>query len=248
MPPIQSAMRNGARCRKAKRAGGHAFRRQPRHFRTLFRCGHRMGLGCFTHHMHAQGRMRDHGRDVYVIRPRIQCIHIFGEAFPIPGQAFGQHNLWQILHAFHQLHEHIAPIRPARREAHAAIAKQRRGHAIDGRRKQPAAPSRLGIVMRVDIHKARRDDQPLGIDFIRTARRNFTDFYNTAITNGDIGFIRRRAGAIHQRATTNDQACIACHGGFLQVFRMILPRCALAFICAKASTASSRANTRSIGR
>jgi hypothetical protein len=69
-----------------------------------------------------------------------------------------------------------------------------------------------------------------------------------AIAKGDIGFIGRGASAIHQRAATNDQACFACHGRSLQVFRMILPRCALAFICAKASTASSSANTRSIGR
>ena len=248
MPPIQRAMRNGARCRKAKCAGGQAFCRQPRHFRALFRCGHRMGFGRFAHDMHAQGRMRDHGGDIHVIGPRIQRVHVFGEAFPIPRQAFGQHNFRQILNAFHQLHQHIAPFGPARRKTNTAIAKQRGGHAIDRRRKQPAAPGGLRIIMRVDIHKAGRHDQPLGVNLLRRAGRDFANLENAAIANGDIGFIRGRASAIHQRAATNDQACFACHGRSLQVFRMILPRCALAFICAKASTASSSANTRSIGR
>ena len=52
------------------------------------------------------------------------------------------------------------------READAAVAHDRGGHAVPARRRHPFVPRRLPVVMRMDVDEARGDQQPGGVDLL----------------------------------------------------------------------------------
>ena len=98
-----------------------------------------------AHHEDAQRRVRHLGGEVDVAAPRRQRVEIFGEALPVPRHAFAHHQLGDVLDALHDLDQRVAVLRPAGREADAAIAHHHGGDAMpdDGvkRSSQVAWPS-----------------------------------------------------------------------------------------------------------
>jgi len=71
-----------------------------------------------------------------------------------------------VLDALHQADQHVVMLRPHRREADAAIAHDDGGDAEARRRPQPLIPSRLAIVMGVDVDPAWRDELAFGVDLL----------------------------------------------------------------------------------
>src|SRR4051794_9440257 len=112
--------------------------------------------------------MRDLCRHVYGARYRRQCIQIFGEAFPIPLQALGEGDAWDLLHCLHEGNELLVVLSADRRETDTTVSKKDGGHAVPGRRRKHRVPSSLAIVVGMRIHPSWCDHQTHGIDLALT--------------------------------------------------------------------------------
>ena len=119
-----------------------------------------------AHHEHPQRRMRHLRRDIHVVSARVKCVEEIREALPVPRQTFGQHHLGNVLDTLHQLHQHVALRRLCTARSQPAIAEQRSGHTVPGRRRDPAAPRRLRVIVRVRINEAGRHHHAARIDLL----------------------------------------------------------------------------------
>ena len=106
--------------------------------------------------------MRELRTDIQRARHGFQSVKIFGEAFPIPFQPFGQRNAGDVFHTFHQINQRLMMAFLHWRKANAAIAKKQSRHAMPGRRCELRVPSGLAIIMRMHIHPAGRDQPAFG--------------------------------------------------------------------------------------
>ena len=88
----------------------------------------------------------------------VQHVHIFGEGFPAPFDAFGERCARNVLDAFHQLDEPVVLVGAGGGKADAAVAHDDRGHAMPARRCDQRIPRHLTIVMCVNVDPARRHD------------------------------------------------------------------------------------------
>ena len=149
-----------ARGREAERAGAQAFGGELGHALAIL-LGGRLAVGAaLAHHIDPQRGVRHLGGDVGVVAARGDRIEEVGEAVPVPRQAFVQHDLGDVLHALHQVDQHVVLVVVAGREADAAIAEQHGRGAVPGRGRQPVAPGHLRVVVRVHVDEARRDQLP----------------------------------------------------------------------------------------
>ena len=114
-----------------------------------------------------------------------QGIEIVGEALPVPRHALAHHQLGDVLDAFHDLDQRVAVLRPAGREADAAIAHHHGGHAVARGRREALVPGRLPVIVGVDVDEARRDGQALGVDLLAPGAGNAAD-------GGDAAVLARR--------------------------------------------------------
>ncbi len=101
--PRDGPMRDAAGSGDAKRAGLHRLKGQSLH-PLSFRVG---GNGfvidaAIAHHIDAQRRMRHLGSDIDGEASSIDGVHVLGEAFPLPGQAFVQGRAGDIFDALKQ--------------------------------------------------------------------------------------------------------------------------------------------------
>ena len=151
-----------ARCGEAEGTGFQRFLSQSRHGFNIIACRVFPIQPAVTHHVNAQGMMRELRADVQRAGHGFQSVKIFGEAFPIPFEPFGQRNAGDVFHAFHQINQRLMVAFLHRREANAAIAKQQSRHAMPGRRCELRVPSGLPIIMRMHLHPARRDQPAFG--------------------------------------------------------------------------------------
>ena len=127
---VGGAMVERARRREAERAGAQAFGGERGHAPAIL-VGGRLAVGAaLAHHIDAQRRVRHLGRDVGVVATARRWRREIREALPVPRQAFAQHDLGNVLHALHQVDQQVVLVRPAGREADAAIAEQHRRRAV----------------------------------------------------------------------------------------------------------------------
>ena len=77
------------------------------------------------------------------------------------------------------------------READAAVAEDRGGHAVPARRGQVRVPCGLPVEVGVHVDEAGRDEQPVRVDGAPAARVDRADRDDHAIVDGDIGPARR---------------------------------------------------------
>jgi len=126
----RGAVIEGARGGKAECAGTDRVGRKRRHHLVVFDCGRIAPRATLAHDINAQGRMRKLRADTDVEISLRQPVHVVRKAFPGPGNACAQHRLRNVLNAFHQLNQPQMVVRPARREAHPAIAHDRGGDSV----------------------------------------------------------------------------------------------------------------------
>jgi len=196
-------------------SGAHGIGGQLAHLRDVV-VGRGFKLGtALTHHIDAQGAMRQLGGDVDVVRPGFHRVEIFGEAFPVPFKSFVQRGTRNVFDAFHQLDQPLAILDAHRREADAAIAHHDRGHAMPARWIEPGVPRRLPVIVGVDIDKARRDELALGIDLFATAADNLADCGDLAVLHRDVGGDERPAHAVGDASIADDEIEFGCHGVLL---------------------------------
>ena len=115
--------------------------------------------------------MRHLCADVDHMRQSLERIEVLRKALPVKGQTFGQHGSGDVLDALHQIDQEVGCTGAQRRKSHAAVAKERGGHAMDRGRRQLRIPDRLAVVVGMDVDKARRQQQALRIDFAMAAPR-----------------------------------------------------------------------------
>ena len=89
-------------------------------------------------------------------------------------------------------------------ETHAAISEQDGRHAMPARGRKQRIPHRLTVVVRVHVDPAGRDHQPRGIDVAPGRPLLTADGGDPAFCNGNVAAKGSLAGAVHDRAATND--------------------------------------------
>ena len=189
-----------ARGRKADGAGVHRLGCQPPHLVAVSLGGRLAPRSALAHHVHAQRGMRQLRGDVDVKGLGLQRVQVFGEAFPAPGEALGQHGARQVFDAFHEFDQHVALLRPARREANTTVAHDAGGDAVPGRRRELFAPHRLRVVVGVDIDETGRDDLAGGVDFQRAGAQVGTHRRDRMTIDSDVANEGRTARAIDDGA------------------------------------------------
>src|SRR5258708_37717216 len=89
-------------------------------------------------------------------------------------------------------------------ETDTAISKKDGRHSVPARGRKQRIPHRLTVVVRVHVDPARRDHQPRGV-YLAPGRSLFAaDGGDPAFCNGNVTAEGGLAGAIHDRAATNN--------------------------------------------
>src|SRR5690606_38214148 len=187
--------------------GGFRFRRRLKRGRAI------------THHIGADGGMRNLQADIERERRGFNRIHIFGEALPVPLDAFGKRGTRNVLNAFHEAKQPLALFRLAGRKADAAIAHDGRGDTVECRGLEIGVPGNLAVIMRMHIDEAGRHDLTLRIDLLAARGRNLADSGDGAPVNGNIRLDGFAAGAVINGAAPDYDVMLA-HGYFLPIALM----------------------------
>ena len=202
---INRFMQHRAGCGKAQSPCAQAFLHQPRHFGDV-------GFGwlliiraALSHDKGAQRAVRNLRADIDGARQAFERIEIIGKAFPIPFHPLGERSARNILDTLHQADQPIMLVLFRGRKANAAIAHDNRGDAMPARRTHLAVPRCLAVIMGMDVDKPRRDDFARSINLFATRSADLAHSGNDAAIHRDIGDKARRARAINDRSTTNDQ-------------------------------------------
>ena len=182
-----------------------------RHGGIIFR---RRGLAlhaALTHDEDPHRRVRHLRRDVEVVGPGIERVHELLEALPGPRQPFVEHCAGDVLDALHELHQRLPLVGPAGREADAAVADHRRGDAVPRRRRDPAAPGGLRVVMGVGVDEARRHDHAARVDLLVAGAEIGADRRHQAAGDRDVRLAGLAARAVHDCAAADHQRVWPAH-------------------------------------
>jgi hypothetical protein len=121
-------------------------------------------------------------------------------------------------------HHEVAMSRPARGDREAAVADHERGDAEAGRRRGVRVPRQLRIVVGVQIHDARGQHEPLGVDPL--ARRAQIGAASIIADRGDAAVPDCQAAVPGRCAETIDEAGVdddeIVHGSDLLTFGVFL--------------------------
>jgi hypothetical protein len=156
--------------------------------------------------------MRQLRADVDVETAVRKPVHVVGEAFPGPRNAGAQHRLGNVLDALHQLDQPQMIVRPAGREADAAIAHDHGRDAILRRGRDVLAPGDLAVIMGVDVDKACGDELASGVDLVLACVGDLADLGDAAVLDRDIGLEQIAAAPVSNGAAANHEVRIGCHG------------------------------------
>ena len=74
-----------------------------------------------------------------------------------------------------------------------------------------AVPHCLAVVVGVDVHEARCDQLPLGVDLLGAVTRNLADGGDAIALDADIGLDGRASGAVNDGSAAYDQVEFCCH-------------------------------------
>ena len=98
-----------------------------------------------------------------------------------------------VLNTLHELDQKIVVIFPAGGERHTTVPEYYGCDPVPARRRQRRIPPDLGVVVRVAVYPARRDQLTGGIHFLQALHRaRFTDEGDLAVLDGDYGRGRNR--------------------------------------------------------
>ena len=167
-------------------------------------------VGAVAHDVRAQRRVRHVRPDIERAGHAVERVEVLGERLPVPADPFGERAAGDVLDAFHQLDEPLAPVRGDGREADAAVAEDRGGHAVPARRGQVRVPRGLPVEVRVHVDEAGRDEQPVRVDGAPATRVDPHRRDDHAVVDGDIG--PARAGAPVPSTTVPPRITRSCIG------------------------------------
>ena len=157
-------MNLGDRCGKADGTYLHGLANQSPHLGDLRCCG-RPRRGLIAHDPQAHRRVANHHGHVDTQRRALQQVHVLREGLERPwtAQPFLQRRQAHALDTLQRAQNQITVLGSGRCHAKPAVAQHRCGHPVPGRDRQLGVPQHLGVVMGVDVHKARCNHQALRI-------------------------------------------------------------------------------------
>ena len=192
------------RCGETQRTSKEAFLHEGAHLRHVLGGRGLKARGAIPHHIAPQGAVGNLQPHVYCQRGALHRIEILREALPAPLNALDKRGPGDVLHPFHELNQPFVPLRGARGKAHPAVAHHHGGHPVARGGAQEGIPGHLAIKVRMDIHKARRDEVIPGVDLLAPGPKLCSHGGNKTILERHIHFLGRGPGAVNHRAATND--------------------------------------------
>jgi hypothetical protein len=184
--------------READGAGLQPFHHQLAHFQDfLLRRG---ALGRRrAHDVGAHARMADEGGDVDRRAARLEAIEVFRHRLEVPAHAAAQHLERHALDLRQVAHHQLAVGGAAGRDGEAAVADDRGGDALRGRRRELRVPGDLRVVVRVVVDDARHQREAAGVDgFPGLAFDGFSDLNDFSVGDCEVTGGRRGAPAVQQ--------------------------------------------------
>ena len=193
------------RCREAERPRGDAVADEASHLPDLLGRGRLTGRSPLTHDEEPHGAVGHEGADVDVAWAPVERAQVLVEALPLPGDALVQGRARDVLDALHQLDQSFVVRRPDRGEADAAVAHYDGRHAMPRRRREPAVPRRLAVVMGVNVDEPGRDQRAVGVDLPCRPGADPTDLGDHAPVDRDVGRERLAPTPVDDRSSPDDQ-------------------------------------------
>ena len=210
--PAGRAVVERARGREADRSGAHGLGGQRAHGGSVLGGGILQPGRPLAHHVEAQRAVGKLCAQVDVVRAPLDRVEILAEALPGPVDPLVEHRSGNVLDPFHQRDEPWVGIGAYRREADAAVAHDRGGHAVPARRRHPFVPRRLSVVMRMDVDEARGDQQPDGVDLLFAPAGDRAHGGDQSAVHRHVSPAGLAAAAVgHQPAAHHQVVCRPCH-------------------------------------
>jgi hypothetical protein len=204
-PALEAQVLVEDRAREAERAGVHGFAEQRLYACRLLAGGGPLH-GSLAHDVVPERRERREKGEIERRIPARGGVEILRKALPVPRDARIEHLERNRLHVDEVAHRDLARLRPAWRDAHAAVAHHDRGHPVPRRRRHRAVPADLRVVVRVRIDEARRDDQAIRVEgSLRGPADILPDLEDLSRGDRDIGMPRRRARSVDDGAVPDQK-------------------------------------------
>ena len=145
---------------------------------------------------------------------RLDRVEELGEALerPVAADAREQRVERHALDALERAQHQLAVRRSRGGDAEAAVAHDDRRDPVPGRDRQHAVPEDLGVVVRVDVDEAGRDDRALGVERAAGGAADVAQRGDAAATDAEVAAPRRGARAVDQRAAADQEVEVLGHG------------------------------------
>jgi hypothetical protein len=196
--------------REAESAGLDGLGHEARHLCDVVGVRGFVRRATLAHHVAPQRAVRHLRADVDRARDAVEHVEVLGERLPSPRDAFVERGAGDVLDPFHQLDEPLVAIRRDRREAHAAVAHDHGGDAVQRRRLEERVPRGLPVVVAVDVDESRRDDQARSVDDLGRLGAHRADGSDLAAVDRHIRHERRAARAVDDETPANHQLMHMC--------------------------------------
>jgi hypothetical protein len=202
---VDGPVHDRARGREAQRACLHALAHELRHaLDVLGRCG-LIARAALAHGVGANRAVRHLRSHVEPQRAAVERVEKLRKALPLPLDALGQRGAGNVLDALHQLDQELLLAGRHRREADAAVAEHRGGHAVGSRREKMWIPGDLAVVVRVDIDEAGCHQQAVGIDLASRRPIDPAHGHDASVLHRDVTAVAGLARAVVEGSAANDQ-------------------------------------------
>ena len=199
---------------EAAQAGVHPLVQQPGHFLAFGLGGGHAGLGLLEAHDVGHQRRRGHVLDdVHALRGPIKRVEVLRDGLPVPVHAQPHRLIGDRLGTGHREHRAVTEFRLDRREAETAISEHHRRHPVISRDGAPRIPANLGVVVGVQVDKARGHDLAGSVDdALRGATGTPPELGHLAVLDPDIALVARHPCAVHHRAVLDVDVEIRVRG------------------------------------
>ena len=135
----------------------------------------------------------------------VDAVEVLAEGAPVVRHGREQRLERHPLDARQHARDVVDLARLDRREREAAVAADDRGDAVQRRRGGGRIPEHLGVVVRVDVDEARRDDEAVGVDGARRGLVDLADRDDAPVAYADVSTAACRSGAVDDAATADEQ-------------------------------------------
>jgi len=199
---------------EAAEPGVHALVQEPGHLLALvLRCRFaRFGLleAHDVSHQRRRGHVLD---DIDALGGAVERVQVLGNRLPIPVHAQPHRLVGDRFGAGHREHRAVAKLGPDRCKAETAVPEHHRGHAVVTRDGAPRVPANLGVVVGVQVDKARCHDLAGGVDLLfGRSLRAAAELSHLAVADPDVALVARHPCAVDDRPALDVNVELSAHG------------------------------------